>query len=108
MNLEQYGYTENHLFQAKNNYIHRKVADVDVLISIGENIANFNGYIEMNQSAALIWDALKEKQTIQDLTLLIINTFKINESQAQKDVLDFLKMLEVHQMVMISEDNVNE
>ena len=42
-------------YQASQNFIHRKIADSDVLISVGSNIANFNGYIELNGSAADLW-----------------------------------------------------
>lgn len=38
-------------FQSKSTFVHRRVADSNVLISVGQNIANFNGYIELNTSA---------------------------------------------------------
>lgn len=39
-------------YKIREGYIHRKAAGNDVLISVGENVANFNGYITLNPAAA--------------------------------------------------------
>ena len=65
--LEKAGYKFTKTFQAKKNYIHRSVSGMDVLISVGENIANFNGYIELNGSAFTLWKALEEPSTAEHL-----------------------------------------
>lgn len=49
--MEDAGYEFKKKYQASKDYIHRKIADSDVLISVGSNIANFNGYIQINDSA---------------------------------------------------------
>ena len=46
-------------YQTKPNYIRRKVAGNDILIPVAENVADFNGFIELNSAAAFIWDFLK-------------------------------------------------
>ena len=53
------------LFCAKKGYIHRKIANEDVLISVGSGIANFNGYILLNSTASFLWDMLKEARNIR-------------------------------------------
>lgn len=101
--LEEYRFKITDTFQAKMNYIHRKVAGSDMLISVGENIANFNGYIEMNASAAYIWDSMKEPCTVRKLGLLLTEAFEISQVQAMEDVLEFVKELREHDMVLIGE-----
>lgn len=91
-------------FKTKSDYVHRKVAGADILISIGENIANFNGYIEMNASAAYIWDSMKQPCTVTKLAKNLMETFDISEVQAMEDVLEFLVELQEHNMVVISEE----
>lgn len=90
-------------FQAKSNYVHRKIAGSDMLISVGENIANFNGYVEMNESAAYIWDDMKEPRTVRELGENLAKTFEIPETQAIEDVVEFLQELQAHDMVLSSE-----
>ena len=86
-------------FQVKENYIHRKVAGEDVLISIGGNVANFNGYIRLNSSAACLWDQMKQPRTRQQLEQALVDTFEVSREEAETDVLDFLKALQEQGMV---------
>ena len=88
-------------YQAKDGYIHRKVAGSDVLISVGGNVADFNGYIELNASAAFLWDELKTPVTAETLTQKLAEQFNISHAQAAEDVLDFLKDLQEHKMVEV-------
>ena len=88
-------------FQLKEGYIQRKVADAEVLISIGRNVANFNGYIELNASAALLLNLLKAPQTCETLEQALEEHFSISHSQAEEDVWDFLKNLQAHDMVVV-------
>lgn len=88
-------------FQVKNNFVHRTVAGSEVLISIGSNIANFNGYVEMNPSAAYLWEAMKEPKTAAQLEQALEEKFCISHEQAAEDVQDFLKELQEHDMVLV-------
>lgn len=89
------------MFTAAPNFIHRKVADADVLISIGENIANFNGYIELNPSAVLIWDALTAPKSFEALREMLEKTYEITPEQAEEDLSEFLNLLLEHKMVTV-------
>ena len=46
--------------RAKKNFIHCRVAKRDVLIPIGGNVAYFNGFIELNETALFLWEHMKE------------------------------------------------
>ena len=99
--LEKEGYEFNERFQVKDCFIHRKVAGSDVLISVGSNIANFNGYIELNSTASFLWDAIKEPKTSNDLKALLVVEYELVEAEACEDVLEFLKELLEHDMVNV-------
>ena len=88
-------------YQVKIGYIHRKVAGADVLISVGGNVANFNGYIQLNPAASFLWDQMKAPATCEELAGKLAETFEIDFEQAREDVLDFLKELEDHDMVEV-------
>lgn len=97
--LEKGGYKFSKKFQTKSDYVHRRIADNEVLISIGENIANFNGYIELNSSAAFLWDEMKEPRTSGELEKLLEEHFHLSHEKAAEDVIDFLNKLKEHDMV---------
>ena len=87
--------------QASRNFIHRKIAGNDVLISIGANIANFNGYIELNPSAVLLWEKLKTPCTIEELADCLVQEYKLSDADAKIDAAEFASLLLVHQMIEV-------
>ncbi len=90
-------------FQASPNYIHRQVAGQHMLISVGEGIADFNGYIQLNETASFIWDQLKEPRSLPELTAALSAEYEISTEQAAEDVNDFVSELEKQKMVTIYE-----
>ena len=102
--MEQCEYTPTDTFQVKNNYVHRKVAGRNVLISIGDNIANFNGYIELNESAACLWECMKNPCTIRKLIRTLMDEFEISDKQAEEDTIEFLTELQTHHMVIVGKE----
>jgi hypothetical protein len=91
-------------YKAKEDFVHRKVAESDVLISVGANVANFNGYITLNPTASLLWDALATPQTVDTLTQMLIAEFDVSDEVAKTDVENFLEMLKRNSMVTVYED----
>ena len=87
------------MFKTKNGFIHRKIAGNDVLISVGKNIANFNGYVELNPSALVLWNRLKAGAEKEELIQQLIDTYGLDEARACKDVEAFLGELLSHDMI---------
>lgn len=87
--------------QASQNFIHRKIAGNDVLISIGSNITNFNGYIEPNPSALLLWERLKTPCRIDDLADCLVQEYRLSDSDAKTDATEFVSLLLEHQMLEV-------
>ena len=86
-------------YQVRDGYIHRQVAGNDVLISVGANVANFNGFISLNPTASFLWDALSQPHTSLELTRLLTEEFDVSEQTAREDVEEFLRMLLANSMV---------
>lgn len=87
-------------YKASDNFIHRKIAASDVLISVGSNIANFNGYIEINESAAELWLKLQSPCRLTELEQVLEGKYGISHEVAVQDVLEFINLLKEHDMVM--------
>lgn len=47
----------------KDGFIFRKIAGDNVIVPIGQQIQKFNGLIKINDSAAFLWNLLKEEIT---------------------------------------------
>lgn len=77
----------------KSGFICRKIAGENIVIPMGDNIANFNGIIKLNKSAAFLWNILQEDRTKHDLIEALIEKYKINKELALKDVEKFIDIL---------------
>ena len=80
-------------YTASPDYIHRKIAGKNVLVSIGGNIANFNGYVQLNDTAAFLWAQLREPKTAGELAAALTAEFDVASEQAGADVREFLDTL---------------
>lgn len=96
---------EEVFYRVTEGYIHRQVADNDVLISVGANVANFNGYITLNPVASFLWDALAQPQSVFTLTNLLTEEFDVSQEKAKSDVERFLEMLLHNSMVRVYEES---
>ena len=91
---------KNIKYQTKQNFIHRKVGGKDILIPVAENVADFNGFIEINKSAAFIWDSLATPYTAAEISNALSVEFDICESTACSDTEEFMASLIEHKMLI--------
>ena len=77
----------------KDGFILRKIAGEDIVVPIGGNIANFNGIINLNESAAFLWRELQQDLSIEELVDKLIKEYEINEEIASNDVQSFVDIL---------------
>lgn len=78
----------------KEGFILRQIAGEDIVVPIGNNIADFNGVIRLNESAAFLWRELQSEISKNDLVNKLKSEYEIGEELAAKDVEDFVKILE--------------
>ncbi|WP_173669205.1 PqqD family protein [Sharpea azabuensis] len=71
----------------------REIAGESVLVSVGNGVADFCGIVKLNDSAKVIWSALQNGTTQEELIQALVNTFHITENQAKMDVVQSLELL---------------
>lgn len=77
----------------KEGYILRKIANSDMAIPIGKNIADFNGVISLNETAAFLLSKLKDEIELNNLVEELRKEYEISRELAQKDVEQFIAEL---------------
>ena len=81
------------MYQTKPGFVHRKIADVDVLISIGGNVADFNGYITLNETCAFLWDLMAEPKSSEQLVQSLCSEYEVSYAEVLADVQELLTFL---------------
>lgn len=80
----------------KNGFLLREIADVWVVVPLGERVIEFNGLINLSESGAIIWRALeKEVNDKGELIKLLRNNYDVDEACAGRDVDEFIQDLTV-------------
>ncbi len=77
----------------KDGYILRKVAGVDMVVPVGNNIADFSGVITLNESAAFLWEQLTTETQAEDLASALQQRYEIDWDLAYKDTNEFIGIL---------------
>ena len=86
----------------KDGFILRKIANSDMVVPVGNNIADFNGIISLNETAAFLWSSLKEGTEIPLMVDALIEEYDISRILATEDVEHFVTKL---QQANILEEN---
>lgn len=84
----------------KDGFVLREIAGEDIVVPIGNNIADFNGVIRLNKSAAFLWRALEEDITKNDLIKSLIQEYQIDKNLAIKDVEEFINILQENKAIV--------
>ena len=75
------------------NYVYRTIAGQHVLVSIGEGLADFRGYVQLNETAAFLWEQLQQGRTREELLQALVDTYEVDEATAARDLDNCLEFL---------------
>jgi hypothetical protein len=75
----------------KEGYLLREVAGSFVVVPVGN--LDFDGMITLNETGALLWKALEDGASEEDLTKAILAEYEIDSETAKRDVALFLEKL---------------
>lgn len=75
------------------NFVMRQVADTWVVIPLGETSVDFNGMLSLNETGALLWQALEKGGDREALADALTAEYAVERQQALADVDEFLTKL---------------
>jgi hypothetical protein len=81
------------LVKIKEGFIVRKIADTNIVVPIGDNIADFNGFISLNETALFLWKKIAGGTDLSQLANDMTQEYEISMETAQKDIKRFLERL---------------
>lgn len=78
----------------KENFALRQVADTWVVLPLGDATVDFHGMLTMNETGALLWKALEQGASREELADTLTKEYAVSMEIALADVDDFLVKLE--------------
>ena len=90
-------------YRTSRNYILRNIGGRDVLVSVGANVVSFNGYIELNPSAAFIYKKIQEESAEEEIAKALAEEFGITYDTALSDVREFAGELIEEKIITVTE-----
>ena len=85
------------------DFILRQIAGENILVPCGEAAKRLNGLINLNSTAAFIWQNLNDAKDLDELTARVMENFEIDEETARRDVNGLTAELILMGMVLIEE-----
>ena len=76
--------------QIKENFILRNIGNEHMVMPTGENIAKFGGAVVLSDTAAFIFEQLKQPTSREDLLTLLLSEFDVDAETAAQDLDELL------------------
>ena len=74
----------------KYNFVMNKVADKTVAVAVGDDLANFGGFIKMNDTGAFIFGLLKKDITKEEIINAVMNEYEgVTKPKPKRPFLNF-------------------
>jgi hypothetical protein len=77
----------------KKNFVLRQLAGAYMVLPLGQETVSFGGMLKLNESGALLWNALKNGEDLDGLVKALTAEYAVSEAQAREDVKEFLDKL---------------
>lgn len=76
------------------NFVLKSIAGEAVVMPVGDAVNKVNGMIKLNPTAEVIWKALEQETTLEDVISAVrANCQNVNETTIIEDVVDFTEKL---------------
>ena len=76
------------------NFVLKSIAGEAVAMPVGDAVNKVNGMIKLNPTAEVIWKALEQETTLEDVISAVrANCQNVNEATIIEDVVDFTEKL---------------
>ena len=81
-------------YHKNSSMVARRVADEVILVPIRQNVGDLQCIYTLNEVGARIWELLDTEATMADIASALSKEYKVEQVQAEADLVDFLAQLE--------------
>jgi hypothetical protein len=78
------------IFKQADNIVYREIADETILVPIRGKLADMQNIFTLNKVGAYIWEKLDGTRNLEEILVLLLSHFEVNQEQAEHDLLEFI------------------
>ena len=75
----------------KTDFMMQSVGGANLLVPLGAQVMDLNGFITLNDTAACVWELLDQERSLYELVAAVAERFDITPEIAHTDVQNFLE-----------------
>ena len=83
----------------KDGFVLREIADTIVAVPTGELVNEFQGMINLTNSAKFVWELLQEYTTIDEIADKLSKKYNIDINKAKEDAEKFINNLKESNLI---------
>lgn len=83
----------------KAGFVTREIAGTIVAVPTGELVNEFQGMINLTNSAKFVWDLLQEDITIDEISVQLSKKYNLDITKAKTDVEKFINHLRASHLI---------
>ncbi len=81
------------MYRIKKGFIIREIGNQIMAVPVGTQTSEIHGMIALTESAKLLWEALEQGATVEQLAEVLVENYEVEPSVACEDVVKFLDNL---------------
>jgi len=89
------------IFQKNTELAWRIIDNETVIIPLDEQTSDSEKINFLNETGTRIWKLIDGKNSIKDIVVRIVKEYEIDEKEAEKEVMDFVKKLQRKNLVKL-------
>ena len=83
----------------KAGFVTREIAGTIVAVPTGELVNEFQGMINLTNSAKFVWDLLQEDITMDEIAVQLSKEYNLDINKAKSDVENFINKLRASNLI---------
>lgn len=95
-----HGFYRERIMKIKDGFKLKEIGSKIMVLPTDNEALNFNGIMTLNQTGKVLFETLKDDQTIDSLVDLLLTRYDCTKQEALKDVIDFIEILKTHQILV--------
>lgn len=78
----------------------REIADINVVVPMGQQVVDFNGLITLNESGTFLWKKLQKNISRDELIKSLLEEYEVTLDTATNDVDEFIQALKNRDIII--------